>query len=186
MLILTIIGLTILGLFWCSWWGRETFIEWFPIVGHFDVFLDNINKKWGDSDFWGGLIWLLSYIAVIIIPVVLILIGFAFVTDGANKMLPFIFEVAGWILAVVGYNLNGVLEIVLFIFAVITVLIGFITSIKNGFFYGLFGTLLLLGGLFLLPAALANFGLLLIIAIGIAVIVALVYSFFYTISMFFQ
>lgn len=181
-LFLMIIGLAILGLLWCAVWERETFIEWFPIVGHLDVFVDNIKDEVADYGFFGDILSFLAYVAVIIIPVVLIFFGFALVTDGTSNILPLPFEVAGGALAVIGWNQNGSLEMILYVIAAILVLIGCFISMKGGLFYGLFGTILLLGGLFLLPAALANFGLLLMIAIGIAVVIGAIYLFYLLIT----
>lgn len=177
-LFLAITGLITLGLFWCSWWERETFTEWFPIVGHLDAFVANIKEEWIETEFWGDLIYFLAYISVIIIPAVLIFFGLALVTDGISNILPLPFEIVGGVLAAIGWNQNGALEMILYVIAVIFVVIGFITSMKVGFFNGLFGTLLLLGGLFLLPAALANLGLLLMIAIGVVVVIGAIYLFY--------
>lgn len=176
-LIVMIIGLTILGLLWCSWWGRETFAEWFPIVDFMDGLVESI-RGCVENEGLGDFLWLVGYCLVIIIPVALLIFGTALSSDGFDNIMPLIFHVAGGVLAAVGWNQDGALEIILYVVAALLVLIGLITSMQGGFFSGLFGSILLQGSLILLPAALANFGLLLMIAIGIGIIVLVIKAFF--------
>lgn len=176
-LFLMIIGLAILGLFWCSWWGRETFAEWFPIVHFTESLVENIKECVADEGF-GNFLWLIGYCLVIIIPIALLFFGWALTGHDDGNPLPLIFHIVGGILAAVGWNQDGALEIILYVIAVLFVLIGLLTSMPGGFFSGLFGSVFLQGGLILLPAALANFGLMLMIAIGIGVIVLLIKVFF--------
>ena len=176
-LIMTIIGLSVLGLFWCSWWERETFSEWFPIVSYLDGLLKKIQESF-TAEWLGDTVWFLLYCFVIIIPVVLLFWGWALTSDGSDNILPTILHVLGGVLMAIGWNQEGVAEIVLYVIAGLFVLLGLSISLPSGFFSGVLGAILLHSGLILLPAALANFGILLMLAIGIGIVVVAIKLFF--------
>ncbi len=175
-LILMVIGFIILGLFWCSTWGRETFAEWFPIVSILDHFV-NSTKDWVSVEGVGEFLWGVMFLLVILVPLTILLFGYFMVTEAADGHHTLILYAIACLLTSIGWNLEGIWMILSFIAAGILFSIGLILSVKEQFWLGCIGSLLTVAGIFLLPAVLANLGVVVMTVIGIGVLVLMFYAF---------